>query len=89
MMTTKKVLIKKNPKLKKSDLFEDVDKKLQAVSKKVSAPKVKPAEKISVPNIKTAEKISNPKINPTEKIVTKKSPPKNDDDKGKHFEVRV
>ena len=74
----KKVLIKKNPKLKKSDLFEDADKRLQAVSEKVSAPKINPVEKIPVPNIK-----------PVEKIATKKSPPKNDDDKGKHFEVRI
>ena len=68
----RKVLVKKNPALKKSDLFEDADKRLQAVSEKITAPKV-PA----------------PKINPVEKVATKKSPPKNDDDKGKHFEVRV
>lgn len=74
----KKFLIRKNPPLKKSDLFEDADKRLQAVSEKVSAPKIHHAEKISVPNINPAEKISN-----------KKPPPKNDDDKGKHFEVRI
>ena len=59
----KKFLVKKNPALKKSDLFEGSGERLKAVSEKVSAPK----------------------INPTEK----KSPPKKDDDKGKHFEVRV
>ncbi len=74
----RKVLVKKNPPLKKSDLFDDADKRLKAVSEKVSAPKINPVEKIPVPNIKTAEKVA-----------TKKSPPKNDDDKGKHFEVRV
>ena len=74
----RKVLVKKNPQLKKSDLFDDADKRLKAVSEKVTAPKINPVEKIPVPNIKTAEKVA-----------TKKSPPKNDDDKGKHFEVRI
>lgn len=58
----KKFLLKKNPKLKKSDLFEDSSQRLKAVSEKISAPKIP---------------------------VEKKSPPKKDDDKGKHFEVRV
>lgn len=55
----RKVLVKKNPVLKKSDLFEDSSQRLKAVSEKVCAPPIK------------------------------KSPPKKDDDKGKHFEVRV
>ena len=83
----RKVLVKKNPPLKKSDLFDDADKRLKAVSEKVNAPKINPAEKISVTNAKAVEKITASKINSTEKI--KKSPPKNDDDKGKHFEVRI
>ena len=74
----RKFLVKKNPKLKKSDLFEDADKRMQAISEKIPASNIKPAEKISTQNIK-----------PVEKVVTKKSPPKNDDDKGKHFEVRI
>jgi len=55
----RKVLVKKNPALKKSDLFEDSSQRLKAVSEKVSAPSIK------------------------------KSPPKKDDDKGKHFEARI
>ena len=55
----RKVLLKKNPALKKSDLFEDSSERLKAVSEKVSAPPIK------------------------------KSPPKKDDDKGKHFEARI
>ena len=74
----RKVLVKKNPALKKSDLFEDADKRLQAVSEKVTAPQIKPVEKIPAPKVK-----------PVEKVATKKSPPKNDDDKVKHFEIRV
>ena len=54
-----KFLLKKNPKLKKSELFDDSSKKLKNISEKVSAP-------------------------------IKKSPPKkDDDDKGKRFEVRI
>lgn len=85
----RKFLVKKNPKLKKSDLFEDADKRLQAVSEKVSAPKVNPVSKNPASNIKSVEKITTSKINSAEKVATKKSPPKNDDDKGKHFEVRI
>lgn len=55
----RKILLKKNPALKKSDLFEDSSQRLKAVSEKVSAPPIK------------------------------KSPPKKDDDKGKHFEARI
>ena len=64
-----KFLLKKNPKLKKSELFDDSSQKLKNISDKVSAPKVPPLEKNPAP--------------------IKKSPPKKDDDKGKHFEVRV
>lgn len=64
-----KFLLKKNPKLKKSELFDDSSKKLKTISDKVSAPVKKPPEKPSAP--------------------IKKPPPKKDDDKGKHFEIRV
>lgn len=71
----RKVLVKKNPPLKKSDLFTNSSERLKAVSEKVTAPKTS-AEKIN-----TIEKISTP--------TQQKTPPKNDDDKGKHFEVRI
>ena len=76
----KKFLWRKNPKLKKSDLFEDSSERLKAVSEKVSAPKANHSEKISAPKIKPVEKVP---------AQIKKPPPKNDDDKGKHFEIRV
>ena len=42
----RKVLVKKNPALKKSDLFEDSSQRLKAVSEKVSAPtKISPPKK--------------------------------------------
>lgn len=42
----RKVLLKKNPALKKSDLFEDSSQRLKAVSEKVSAPtKISPSKK--------------------------------------------
>jgi len=61
----RKVLVKKNPPLKKSDLFTNSSERLNAISEKVTAPKT-PAPKISEP-----------------------APPKKDDGKGKHFEVRI
>lgn len=80
----KKFLIRTNPQLKKSDLFEDADKRLQAVSEKVTASqaaaKVQP--KKAPPKIDDAKKVP-------EKVPTKKPPPKTDDGKGKHFEARV
>ncbi len=59
LVFVRKFLVRKNPKLKKSELFEGSGEKLKAVSEKVSAP------------------------------IKKSPPPKKDDDKGKHFEVRV
>ena len=38
LVFVKKFLLKKNPPLKKSDLFEDSSQRLKAVSEKVSAP---------------------------------------------------
>ena len=67
----RKVLVKKNPPLKKSDLFTNSSERLNAISEKVTAPK------ISEPKINSVEKISEP------------APPKTDDGKGKHFEVRI
>ena len=75
----RKVLVKKNPKLKKSELFEDADKRLKAVSEKIPASKIKTVEKLPVQKDYTEKNSAQ----------IKKSPPKNDDDKGKHFEVRI
>ena len=55
----KKFLVRKNPKLKKSELFEGSGERLKAAAEKVPTP------------------------------IKKSPPPKKDDDKGKHFEVRV
>lgn len=80
----KKILIRKNPPLKKSDLFTNSSERLKAVSEKVTAPKIL-AEKTTAPKIPVS------KINSVEKISapTQNLPPKKDDGKGKHFEVRV
>ena len=78
----RKVLVKKNPPLKKSDLFTNSSERLNAISEKVTAPKT-PAPKISEPKINPA-----PKINSVEKI-SEPAPQKKDDGKGKHFEVRI
>ena len=70
----KKFLVTDKPKLKKSDLFEDSNKKLKNVSEKISKPakNYQPSKPVQpIKNIK--QKISK----------------SDDDDKGKHFEVRV
>lgn len=87
----RKVLVKKNPPLKKSDLFTNSSERLKAVSEKVTVPKTS-AEKISTQKINPAPKISTPNVNTIEKFsepTQQKTPPKKDDDKGKHFEVRI
>ena len=73
----KKFLITDNPKLKKSDLFEDTGDRLKKVTEKVSksvAKNTPPAKPTYAP----------PKVQKPVKITKK-----DDDDKGKHFEVRV
>ena len=74
----KKFLITDKPKLKKSDLFEDTGDRLKKVSEKIS---------------NSVEKKSPPPAKPTYSAPPKVSKPakvqKDDDDKGKHFEVRV
>lgn len=67
----KKFLLTDKPKLKKSDLFDDSEKKLKNVSEKIT----KPTKNYSPP------KVSQP--------VKLKSSKTEDDDKGKHFEIRV
>ncbi len=81
----RKILVKKNPPLKKSDLFTNSSERLKAVAEKVTAPK------ISTPKINPAPKISTAKINTVEKISepTQNLPQKKDDGKGSHFEVRI
>jgi len=71
-----KFLITDKPKLKKSDLFEDTSDRLKKVSEKVA----KSSEKKSAPIKPT---YTPPKV--TKPVQVKKD----NDDKGKHFEVRV
>lgn len=71
----KKFLLTKNPKLKKSDLFSEQSEKLQATKNKI----VKPAK--NPPPVKP--------VKPTKIVKPVRLPKKDDDDKGKHFEIRV
>ncbi len=86
----KKFLLTDKPALTKSQLFEDSSSRLQATADKVKPVKTtkpvttsKPARTIDTSNKKAT----------TDKIEPVKPPPprspKKDDDKGKHFEVRV
>ena len=73
-----KFLVTDKPKLKKSDLFDDADDRLKKVAEKVA----KPVKKSPTPALKNYSV-------PPAKTVTKPVQAKKDDDKGKHFEVRV
>ena len=73
-----KFLITDKPKLKKSDLFDDADDRLKKVAEKVA----KPVKKSPPPALKNYSV-------PPAKTVSKPVQVKKDDDKGKHFEVRV
>lgn len=64
----KKFLVTDKPKLKKSDLFEESQRKLKTTAEKIA----KPTTNYQPPKV-TPKKISKPE----------------DDDKGKHFEIRV
>lgn len=82
----KKFLLTDKPALTKSQLFEDAPSKLKAVTDKVKPvelpkPTLAKADKVKA----TADKVEP--VTPPPKSV--KLPPKKDDNKGKHFEVRV
>lgn len=82
----KKFLLTDKPALTKSQLFEDAPSKLKAVTDKV-----KPVES-SKPTLATANKVkaTTDKVEPvTPSPKPAKLSPKKDDNKGKHFEVRV
>lgn len=70
----KKFLFKRKPKLKKSDLFINSIDKLKSTAEKFSKPKSSPPKPIE-------------KKSPTVKPARPSK--KDDDDKGKHFEIRI
>ena len=78
-IVAKKFLFKSKPKLRKSDIFGSPSEKLKSTAEKFSKPvqKSKPAD-----SPKPSDKKSPP-VKPAR--LTKKD----DDDKGKHFEIRV
>ena len=84
-LVAKKFLFRRKPALKKSDLFVNSSEKLKSTAEKFSTqPKTAKPIKKSAPKFeppKTAEKV--PPVKPA------KLPKKDDDDKGKHFEIRV
>lgn len=86
-IVVKKFLFTDKPALTKSQLFEDAPKKLKATADKVK-PVESPKPILTKPErkLKTAADKVKP-VEPPPKPV--KLPPKKDDDKGKHFEIRV
>lgn len=83
----KKFLLTDKPALTKSQLFEDAPSKLKAVTDKVKPVTPSKPTLNETPNkVKaTADKVEP--VTPPPKPV--KLPPKQDDNKGKHFEIRV
>ena len=84
-LVAKRYLFRSKPALKKSDLFMNSSEKLKSTAEKFSSP-----PKTSTPAKKSAPKVEQPK--PAEKVPPVKPvhlPKKDDDDKGKHFEIRV
>ena len=75
----KKFLITDKPKLKKSDLFDEADNRLKKVSEKISSSVEKKSPPPAKPTYSAPPKVTRPA----------KVQKKDDDDKGKHFEVRV
>ena len=77
VFVAKKFLFTDKPKLRTKDLFDDSSNRLKAVSEKISR-----TENFSPPK-------PNYPITPAKTVKPVKTPKKDDDDKGKHFEVRV
>ena len=81
VVVVKKFLFTDKPALTKSELFADSTERLQATVDKVKQPS--PPPKVSTP-------VTKPATKPVAKPVTKPArPSKEDDDKGKHFEIRI
>ena len=79
-VVVKKFLFTDKPALTKSELFADSTERLQATVDKVKQP--------SPPKVSTP--VTKPATKPVAKPVTKPArPSKDDDDKGKHFEIRI
>ena len=80
VVVVKKFLFTDKPALTKSELFADTTERLQATVDKVKQPS---SPKVSTP-------VTKPATKPVAKPVTKPArPSKDDDDKGKHFEIRI
>ena len=89
IVVVKKFLFTDKPALTKSELFADETDRLKATVDKVKQPAAPPPVKKSVTKPVT-KPVIKPVTKPVTKIVTKPaSPSKDDDDKGKHFEIRV
>ncbi len=100
-IVVKKFLFTDKPALTKSELFADETDRLKAAVNKVKQPAApSPVQKnISKPVEKSVAKpVTKPVVNPVAKSVVKPinkpvtkpaRPSKDDDDKGKHFEIRI
>lgn len=75
----KKFLLTDKPALTKSQLFEDSAERLKAATDKI-----KPARQLNTSKVSATDKVKSSAPPPKPALL-----PKKDDDRGKHFEVRV
>ena len=93
IVVVKKFLFTDKPALTKSELFADETDRLKATVDKVKQPAAPPPVKKNIPTpapSPVAKPVTKPVAKPVTKPVTKPArPSKDDDDKGKHFEIRI
>ncbi|MBR3745882.1 MAG: hypothetical protein IKN27_02870 [Selenomonadaceae bacterium] len=86
-VVVKKFLFTDKPALTKSELFADETDRLKAAADKVKQPAAPPPKSVTK---LVAKPVTKPVTKPINKPVTKPArPSKDDDDKGKHFEIRI
>ena len=85
-IVVKKFLFTDKPALTKSELFADTTDRLQAAADKVKQPYTPPKPVAKPVTNSVVKSVTKPEIKPVTKPAR---PSKDDDDKGKHFEIRI
>ena len=85
-IVVKKFLFTDKPALTKSELFADTTDRLQAAADKVKQPYTPPKPVAKPVTNSVVKPVTKPEIKPVTKPAR---PSKDDDDKGKHFEIRI
>lgn len=97
-VVVKKFLFTEKPALTKSELFADETNRLKAAADKLKKTAAPPPKFVEKPVAKpapspvtkpVAKPVAKPEIKPVKPATKPARPSKDDDDKGKHFEIRV